>query len=104
MEFCDLLRLTDIYPYTVEVKGAVVDWCPKYIFVTCPVSPRVMYADSSEDITQLLRRITRVHRFGGLHEPMVEPFEQAHQPEPEQLDQLERFFGNLEEEVKERFD
>lgn len=34
-----LLRLLDIYPIQVPVKGGFVDWCPKTIYITSNVIP-----------------------------------------------------------------
>lgn len=59
-----LLRLLDRYPVSVPIKGAFVNWIPKYIFITCPYSPNDCFATRKqykpEDLEQLHRRITKV--------------------------------------------
>jgi len=45
-DFCTfhyLLRVLDIYPMRVPIKGGMVDWSPKYIIVTCPWRPEALY-------------------------------------------------------------
>ncbi|HUD44048.1 MAG TPA: hypothetical protein VMR41_00740 [Patescibacteria group bacterium] len=58
-----LLRLLDIYPLKIPVKGGFVTWCPKRIFITCPYPPSKVYT-GVEDKKQLYRRITQVRYFG----------------------------------------
>ncbi|AXH78100.1 MAG: helicase [Cressdnaviricota sp.] len=62
-----LLRLLDRYPMSVEIKGASVQWLPKYIFITCPYEPDVCFSKRKEhvpeDIAQLHRRLTKVYHF-----------------------------------------
>lgn len=61
-DFCklhELLRILDRYPYTVEVKGGSRQLLARKIWITCPVKPEEVYK-STEDIGQLLRRITKV--------------------------------------------
>ena len=66
--FSYLLRLLDRYPLQVEVKGGYVQFRASVIYITCPKSPDVLYADlevrSEGSLAQLLRRITEVRRFG----------------------------------------
>lgn len=40
-----LLKLTDRYPYTIDVKGSEVEWCPEVICFTSNVSPMAWYPD-----------------------------------------------------------
>jgi len=54
-----LLRLLDIYPVQVQVKGGYVDWVPMKIFITSNKHYRLWYPD--EDYTPLERRLTSVH-------------------------------------------
>lgn len=61
-DFCtfhELLRILDRYPYTVEVKGGSRQLLAKYIIITCPKPPDLLY-DTKEDIGQLLRRIDEI--------------------------------------------
>lgn len=59
-----LLRLLDVYPLKVPIKGGYVDWEPDYIYITCPQSPTTLYNNrTDEDIAQLTRRITEVFDF-----------------------------------------
>lgn len=64
VKFAFLLRILDRYPMSVEFKGGFVNWCPKYIFITCPDTPELCFATRQqykpEDINQLKRRITQV--------------------------------------------
>jgi len=59
--FTELLRMLDRYPYSVEIKGGSRQFLAKRIFITCPITPQEMYeGKTSEDIQQLLRRITYI--------------------------------------------
>lgn len=65
-DFCPLhtlLRLTDRYPYRVEVKGGSVWFNPQTIIITSTHSPSECYSGVSESIQQLLRRITVLKEF-----------------------------------------
>lgn len=56
-----LLSLTDRYECPVQVKGGMVEFCPKRIVITSPKHPRDWYEDCATDkIDQLLRRVTNV--------------------------------------------
>lgn len=61
-KFSYLLRLLDRYPLRVEFKGGMVEWQPKYIFITTTQSIDEMFAERDkyvkEDVNQLRRRIT----------------------------------------------
>lgn len=71
-----LLRLLDRYPYRVMVKGGSRQWVPSVIIITCPWAPQVLYdSRSSEDIEQLMRRITTVRLFGDEPTPPPEKFD-----------------------------
>lgn len=65
--FAFLLRLLDRYPFRVEFKGGMVEWRPRFIFITCPTDPDECFATRKtyhpEDIAQLHRRITQVFEF-----------------------------------------
>lgn len=64
VNFSFLLRLLDRYPCIVEIKGGMVSWVPKYIFVTAPMGPRAMWnLRTEEQLDQLARRITRIVEF-----------------------------------------
>jgi len=64
-----LLRLLDIYPLRVPVKGGFRHWKPRTIFITSNVPPDAlydtpMYARSMDpDVNPLLRRLTEVKEF-----------------------------------------
>lgn len=51
-----LLRLLDRYPCQVPVKGGMVQWAPKLVFITSQFSPRFYYGESRQ-WPALLRRI-----------------------------------------------
>ena len=61
--WCDynyFLRLTDMYPLTVEVKGGSYPAMWDKVYITCPHSPEktFRYLESIENNKQVLRRIT----------------------------------------------
>lgn len=58
------LRLLDRYPFRVNRKGSTVQWVPSIIYITCPYSPEKLWATTTdEDIEQLKRRITYLYSF-----------------------------------------
>lgn len=57
-----LLRLTDVYPMRVEIKGGTTQWKPHFIFITSPYTPEETFKEqcvygAKDSINQLLRRI-----------------------------------------------
>lgn len=65
-DFCSFnqfLQLFDRYPMRVECKGGSRQFMAKRIWVTSPYDPASFFQMSSEAITQLTRRITRVREF-----------------------------------------
>lgn len=66
-DFCKfhiLLRILDRYQFRVETKGASRQLLCKKLFITSNQSPREMWESrTTEDITQLLRRIDEVRLF-----------------------------------------
>nr|WAE42335.1 MAG: replication associated protein [Cressdnaviricota sp.] len=61
-DFCtfhELLRLLDIYPMRVEIKGGSVNWIPANIYITSCFPPNKVY-ETREDVKQLIRRITEI--------------------------------------------
>ncbi len=58
-----LLRLLDRYEVRVEPKHASRQWVPEHIYITCPDHPNNIFLDTSEEMTQLLRRITQIREF-----------------------------------------
>lgn len=65
--FSFLLRLLDRYPLRVQIKGGFVPWNVKYIIITCNKSPAdCWYAETRENIDQLLRRIDVIIDFDAL--------------------------------------
>lgn len=62
--FSDLLRLLDRYEYRIEYKGGYRQFKAKRIFITSPKSPQETWTNrTSEDLTQLLRRIDIIKCF-----------------------------------------
>lgn len=59
--FSYCLRLFDVYPLMVQVKGGFIQWCATEVHITSPYHPRELYS-THEDLNQLLRRITVVYR------------------------------------------
>lgn len=65
-DFCtyhELLRILDVYPLRLEVKGSSVPSRLTKIYITSPFHPEDVYK-TREDIGQLLRRITEIKFFG----------------------------------------
>lgn len=66
-----VLRLTDRYPYQVQIKGGFTTWCPKVIIFTCPADPHDCYSYINKDgdreewdnLDQFIRRIDDVIEF-----------------------------------------
>lgn len=57
-----LLRWTDRYPCSVEIKGGSVPLCVRQFVITSNLSPRQWYPDADETTIQaLLRRLTVTH-------------------------------------------
>jgi len=63
MEFHQLLKLLDRYPYKVETKGSTRQFLATHIIITSAYTPQEMFS-SREDIGQLLRRIDEIKQFG----------------------------------------
>lgn len=59
LKFTDLLRISDRYPYSIEVKGGFRQFLSKILFITSPLPPSETFltVSSSEDMEQLHRRI-----------------------------------------------
>lgn len=55
-DFGWLLRVLDIYPLQVPIKGGFVQWCPKIIVLTSNLPPAQWYCMEG-DLQPLLRRI-----------------------------------------------
>lgn len=65
-DFCtfhELLRLTDRYPFAVEVKGGARWLVAEKIIITCPKGPEELWEGHEEDVKQLKRRIKEVRHF-----------------------------------------
>jgi len=72
-DFCtfhELLRILDEYPYLIECKGGSRQLLAKKIWITCPYHPAAVYHKSTEEVAQLLRRITRINFLPGIWEGM----------------------------------
>ena len=63
MTFSMLLRICDRFPMHVPVKGSTRKFIASTIIFTCPDHPKEVYVGSSENIWQLLRRISRLITF-----------------------------------------
>lgn len=62
--FCNMLKLTDIYPFRVQTKGGSRQVCYKKIYITSHSHPRDYYEDLEDsDYLQLKRRITEIMCF-----------------------------------------
>lgn len=75
--FEELLKITDVYPFRVEVKGSSCEAAFDTIIFTSPTPPADIWSGFGEDIGQLLRRLKIVRRFdyGGIRvdEPAWQP-------------------------------
>lgn len=60
LEFNTILKITDRYPCTVEVKGSSCPWAAKYVFFTAPEPPDQIFKCVGEDLQQIKRRITHL--------------------------------------------
>lgn len=68
---CDwgyLLRILDIYPLSVPIKGGFAKWCPEVIIITAPCLPEEMFKNREngqiwDKIDQLKRRIKEYRNF-----------------------------------------
>lgn len=73
--FVELLRVFDRYPMLIPRKGDYVQFRGRAVWVTCPMSPVMMFQNETcalgEDLGQLLRRIERVCYFPALGEEPV---------------------------------
>lgn len=56
--FRTLLRILDRYEARVNIKGTSAQFLGRLIIITSNIGPEEMYAEESESIKQLLRRIT----------------------------------------------
>lgn len=68
-KFVELLGITDRYGYRVEVKGGARQLLARKIAITSPYSPEEAFSGQSENIDQLLRRISEVHEFTQVASP-----------------------------------
>jgi len=59
--FSYMLRLLDVYPMQVEIKGGYVQLDATKIIITCPYHPRDLYP-TREDVGQLVRRCTKIFK------------------------------------------
>lgn len=82
-----LLRILDVYPLKVPVKGGFTDWIPKVIIITSCYSPTEVY-NTREDIEQLTRRIQTICDFGN-EQFDFEPYTLKDFQEEEELQNLE---------------
>lgn len=100
-EFGWLLRLLDIYPLRVEIKGGTRQWKPSTIVVTSPMPPEETYknmqaTDRYDKIGQLLRRITKVE-FIEKYDPEVEVANATSEPPQTPQGGLKRDRNNIAE-------
>jgi len=70
--FSQLLKIIDRYPMRVQNKGGFVQLAATTFIFTTTCKPEDCYAKSAEDVAQLMRRITKVERFGP--EPLAPVF------------------------------
>lgn len=68
IEFRELLRLANPGRYSVEIKGAEVNFNPDAIWITSNITPDCWYSAKVGDPAPLLRRITTIYFFMGYKE------------------------------------
>jgi len=73
MSWSYLLQVIDRYPIKLPVKGSFVEWKPNVIFFTSHHHPRLWYKNRSENIDQLLRRISLIEHYTGSEVIASEP-------------------------------
>lgn len=62
-KFEELLRITDRYPFRVEVKGGTREVQFRTIIFTSPFEPTEVYSTCGEDLGQLTRRIGTTRKY-----------------------------------------
>jgi len=69
-----LLRMLDRYPLQLEIKGGMVQFKPKYIWITSNKSPAEWYktGENGRDFATLLRRLNVIRRYTALGEYVTE--------------------------------
>lgn len=67
MKYTTLLRLFDRYPLGIKVKGRSARFRSTTIICTSNVHPSMLYQKSSEDLEQLIRRITEIREMTERH-------------------------------------
>ncbi|ARO38300.1 replicase [Circovirus sp.] len=67
--FHGLLKLLDRYPATVQVKGGMINFAPRNIYITSNRQPDTWYKDENLDQRALMRRITSIREFTNLIKP-----------------------------------
>lgn len=71
-KFSELLRIIDVGPVQVPVKGSSHWWIPEQIWITAPKHPKAFYGDrTDEEVFQLLRRITEIRHFTEVYTAVV---------------------------------
>lgn len=60
LPFQTLLKITDRYPFTLEMKGSQLPLNSPYIVFTSPKSIQDTFLTTKEDIKQLLRRVIQI--------------------------------------------
>lgn len=75
-KFVELLGITDRYAYQVEVKGSARQLRATKMAITCPYSPEEVFSRISEDLDQLLGRLSEIHEITGIksRRPMPKRF------------------------------
>lgn len=76
-EFSMLLKLLDVYPLRVEVKGSSRQWKADTVIITAPMPPDECYknmqmTDKHDKIQQLLRRITNIEHITTFDASLIE--------------------------------
>lgn len=87
LEFGELLKLTDKWPYQVNRKGDTMVWKPQYLVITSNYSPDIWYKKKCNDIKSwpaFQRRIDLEVEFTGMNKlhiikekPIVQDFPEA---------------------------
>lgn len=70
IKFHHMLVLLDKYPCKVQVKGGMLEWAPKEIFITSNSHPDDWYNDAKLDVRALKRRIENIIHKDEIYTPL----------------------------------
>lgn len=70
--FHEILRILDRYPYRVQLKGSSIELsATSFVLTTCSRPEVLWHSRTTEQLGQLLRRITEIIEFTGIGEEII---------------------------------